>query len=85
MAAAVSARAQADPSVQMDFSNPGLNPAHWVLTLAPDGTGHFMSERGSAPPDPAQGIEPAAVDRDIHVSPEFAAHVFEVTRRQQDI
>jgi hypothetical protein len=75
--------AQTAPTLQMDFSNPSLTPAHWVLTLSPDGTGHFHSERGDAPVDPAQGIEPVAVDRDISVNPAFAAHVFDVTHHQK--
>jgi hypothetical protein len=64
--------------VELDFSNPGLAPAHWVLTLSPDGSGHFRSERGNAPADPSQGFEAANVDRDIKVSAQYAGHVFEV-------
>jgi hypothetical protein len=68
--------AGAGPVLELDFSNPSLMPAHWVLSLHPDGSGHFRSERGNAPMDPGEGFEPADVDRDIHVSAEFAAHVF---------
>ena len=80
---AISSAAQTAATVQMDFSNPALNPAHWVLTLTPDGTGHFRSERGNGPVDPAQGIEPAAVDREIRVNPAFAAHIFDMARHQK--
>jgi hypothetical protein len=71
--------------VEMDFSNPGLAPAHWVLTLSPDGNGHFRSERGNAPVDPSQGFEAANVDRDIKVSTQFAGHVFDVVHQHKDL
>ncbi len=82
-AMAIAAGAQTDPAVEMDFSNPSLNPSHWVLTLGPDGSGHFRSERGGAAADPAQGIEPAPVNRDIQVSPAFAARIFDAARREK--
>jgi hypothetical protein len=71
------AQPSAAPAFAIDFTNPGLNPAHWILTLSPDGSGHFRSERGAAPVDATQGLEAANIDRDIQVSAEFAAHVFE--------
>ena len=78
LAVAMPALGDPGPVLQMDYSNPGLRPAHWVLTLNPDGTGHFRSERGNAPSDPAEGLEAANVDRDIKVSAQYAGHVFEV-------
>jgi hypothetical protein len=81
LAVSMSARAENGPALEMDFTNPGLTPAHWVLTLSPDGTGHFRSERGDAPIDKSQGFEAADVDRDIQVSAEFAEHVFETARQ----
>jgi hypothetical protein len=75
----------AGPVVQLDYSNPGLTPAHWVLTLSPDGTGHFSSERGNAPTDPSQGFQAANVNRDIKVNAEFAAHVFQTIHQQKNL
>lgn len=89
------AGAAAGPVFEVDYSNPGLSPSHWVLTLYPDGSGHFWSERGSvagdaargagqgAGQDVAQGIEAPNVDRDIRVSAEFAGRVFETARQHQ--
>jgi hypothetical protein len=71
------AQPAAAPVFSVDFTNPGLTPAHWVLTLASDGSGHFRSERGGAPVDPSQGLEAGDIDRDIQVSTAFAANVFE--------
>jgi hypothetical protein len=82
--APLAAAAQADQVVELDFSNPSLTPAHWVLSLRPGGSGHFSSERGSAPMDPAEGFQPANVDRDIQVSAEFAAHVFQTAHREKN-
>ncbi len=70
-----------EPVVVIDYLNPGLTPAHWVMRLAPDGSGHFRSERGKAPVNPAEGFEPANVDRDIQVSAAFAGHVFQVAHQ----
>jgi hypothetical protein len=81
LAVALPALGDPGPVVQMDYSNPGLRPSHWVLTLNPDGSGHFRSERGDAPSDPAEGLEAANVDRDIRVSAQFAGRVFEVAHQ----
>jgi hypothetical protein len=75
--------AQAGPVVTVDYTNPALTPAHWVMTILPDGSGHFHSERGDAPPDPTQGFEAANIDRDIQVGPAFAAHAFATARQRR--
>jgi hypothetical protein len=62
-----------DPVFQIDFTNPSLSPSHWTLTLHPDGSGHFRSERGNAP---LRGIQAPSVDRDVKVSGDFAGRVF---------
>jgi hypothetical protein len=70
------------PVVEVDFRNPGLAPSHWILTLNPDGTGHFWSENPKVEHVPEQGeATPApAVDRDIQVSAGYARLVFEEAR-----
>jgi hypothetical protein len=74
----------ADPVLQLDYSNSALTPAHWVLTLHENGSGHFSSERGNAPMDASEGFEAANVDRDINVSAAFAARVFETVHQQRN-
>jgi hypothetical protein len=83
LAVAMAAHAESGPALEVDFTNPGLTPAHWVLTLSPEGNGHFRSERGNAAKDKSQGFEAADVDRDINVSAEFAQHVFETARQSK--
>jgi hypothetical protein len=85
LALAVPVLADPGPVLVVDFSNPGLTPSHWVMTLAPDGTGHFRSERGNAPIDPSQGFEAADVDRDIKVSPQFAKQVFQTVHQHKNL
>ncbi|MDR3773399.1 MAG: hypothetical protein P4L26_08640 [Terracidiphilus sp.] len=77
----VAGLSDAGPVLEMDYTNPGLTPAHWVLTIWPDGSGHFRSERGHAPMDPEGGFEAADLDRDIQVSAEFAGRVFQAVHR----
>ncbi|MGA9670648.1 MAG: hypothetical protein WBQ94_15665, partial [Terracidiphilus sp.] len=66
----------AEPVFQVDFSNPDLSPKHWTLVLHPDGSGHFRSERRTAPVTVAQTIDAPNIDRDVQVSAEFADRVF---------
>jgi hypothetical protein len=88
-AAALAAAAQAlgDPGQVFiaDYLNPGLAPAHWVLTIRPDGSGHFRSERGDAAMDASAGFQAANVDRDIHVSAEFAGRVFDTVHKFKNL
>lgn len=67
----------ANRTLRITFDNPALIPAHWQLDLHPDGTGHFRSQRGTAPRTD-DSIEPPDQDRDFRVSPSYAAHAFEV-------
>lgn len=77
--------AQEPTVLKVEFSNPGIEPSHWTLTIHPDGSGHFSAERGSGGP-PADGLEtmePSSVNRDIQLSQSFTDHVFEVVRHHK--
>jgi hypothetical protein len=65
----------------IEYSNPGLIPAHWTLVIHPDGSSHFKSQRGNAMP--TEDIEPPNIDRDVHLSTQFAQHVFQVTEHKR--
>ena len=69
--------------VTVDFTNQDLSPSHWTLTLHPDGSGHFRSEMGKPPSGGLQQIDTPDVDRDVQLSPQFAAHVFEIAERHR--
>ena len=76
-------RADSDPVFRVDFSNPGLTPSQWTLEFHPDGTGHFRSERGTANVGDPKLIEAPNIDREIQVSPKFAAHAFQVAQHHK--
>ncbi len=77
------------PEFQVDYSNPGLSPSHWTLTLHPDGSGHFHSDRRNAAAGVNQGSGEESgketrvpdVDRDVQVSGEFTGYVFQTVRQ----
>jgi len=71
----------AKPVIQVDYSNPGLSPSQWTITLHPDGSGHFRSPIGQAPEGGQQGMGVPGVDRDIQVSAAFTGRVFAVAQR----
>jgi hypothetical protein len=68
------------PVIQVEFSNPDLSPSHWTLIIHPDGSGHFQSERNTAPAARAQGIDVPSVNRDVQLSAEFAGRVFQMAQ-----
>src|SRR5512146_2162375 len=65
-----------DGVITADYTNPGLSPSHWVLTLRRDGTGHFHADRGNPGPARMTEIEVPDEDRDIRLSKDFTAKVF---------
>lgn len=70
----------ADPVFKVDFSNPGLDPAHWTLELHPDGSGHFRSTHGPGLRESTRTtMDAPSIDRDVRLSARFAQHVFQVT------
>ncbi len=83
VALAVSAKGESEPQVQVEYSNPGLVPAHWKLDIHPDGRAHFRSERGNAERAEGLGVEPPDVDRDLKLSGSFADRVFQVAHRKK--
>ena len=70
-----------DPVIQVDFSNPGLSPSQWTMTLHPDGKGNFRSQMGKPPDGQPVQMDTPGVDRDIQVGASFAAQVFDRAQR----
>jgi hypothetical protein len=78
-AVCASASAEGNTVFEASFSNPGLVPAQWTLEFHPDGTGHFKTLRGQAP---SEGIVAPDVDKEIRLSPEFVARVFQLAEKK---
>ncbi|HVC48129.1 MAG TPA: hypothetical protein VND90_12870 [Terracidiphilus sp.] len=75
------AETQNGPVFRAEFLNPAMDPSEWTLVLYPDGTGHFHADRANSTAPKPETIEPVAVDREVRLSPAFAAEVFATVRR----
>jgi len=82
-AAALPGRAETDPVLKVDFSNPDLSPAKWTLVLHPDGGGHFHADPGNVTAEKLRTIEPGTIDRDVTLGTEFTGRMFDTVRRQK--
>ena len=69
--------------LRVDFANPALIPPIWTLVIHADGSAHFHSDQGTSVAPPGPRIEPVTVDRDVQLSQEFAARVFETVHRHK--
>jgi hypothetical protein len=83
IASGLAAQAEPGPVFEAEFSNPQLVPAQWTLEFHRDGSGHFQSHRGDAVSPEKPAIEAPDVDRDVQLSPQFAAHAFQVAERKR--
>ncbi len=72
-----------EPVIQVDFSNNGGAPSQWTMTLRPDGTGHFRSQKGKAPVDQPVAMDTPGVDRDFQLTASYAARVFDEAERRK--
>jgi hypothetical protein len=73
--------APAMATVQAEYTNPGLTPSHWVMTIHPDGSGQFDSDGMAVTTGTAMhGIEAWDVHRPIQLSEGFLSQVFATAR-----
>jgi hypothetical protein len=64
------------------FEDPQLQPARFQITLHADGTGHFISHVGSAPPADIADLPPEGQERDIVVSGKARDSIFAAARKE---
>ena len=64
------------------FDNPQLQPARFQITLHADGTGHFISQVGSAPPTDIADLPPEGQERDIAVSDAARTKIFLIAQKE---
>ena len=70
-------------TVTVDYSNPGLTPAHWTLELHRDGRGYFRADGAKPHTTGVERLEAGAVDREIQLKPEFAGRLFAAAERHR--
>jgi hypothetical protein len=77
----VCAQASAEvATVQLEYTNPGLTPSHWVMRIHPDGSGQFDSDGAAADTRGVRGIEAGDIHRPIQLSQAFTGQVFSAAR-----
>jgi hypothetical protein len=66
------------------FDHPGLQPAHYVLLLREDGSGHYHSVPGPiaspASVSSTDVVAPMPLDRDIHIDDQLRTQLFQYAR-----
>jgi hypothetical protein len=68
---------------QIQFTNEQLIPAHWQLTLHPDGSGNFDADGGHPSGIDAKQILAGDVHRPIQLSPALTEQVFSTARMRR--
>jgi hypothetical protein len=70
-----------DGVFMIEYTNPGLNPSHWVLTLHRDGSGHFHAQRGNNTPAKKTTMDVGDEDRDVQLTKDFTARIFNIAEQ----
>ncbi|WP_158748891.1 hypothetical protein [Acidobacterium sp. S8] len=66
--------------IRFVFDNPNLQPASYVIDIGEDGTGHFKSQPGNAPPPDAEGVMPQPFSSDIKIEEPLRSLLFKTAR-----
>lgn len=64
------------PTVSFHFENAGLQLSRYTVTVHPDGSGHFHSDGGGAPPENSSDLPSEGLDRPIQLSPAATQRIF---------
>jgi hypothetical protein len=70
-------------TITFTFDNPQLQPAHYEIVLHGDGSGHFASRVGSAPPDDIANLPAQGQERDIRLSDAARDRLFATAAREK--
>jgi hypothetical protein len=70
-------------TIRFTFDNPQLQPAHYEITIHADGTGHFISRVGSAPPDDIANLPAQGQERDIQLTDAARDRLFATAAREK--
>jgi hypothetical protein len=74
-----------EPHIRVEFNDAALSPSHWILEMRPDGSAHFHSDRRTFDPnvDDPSILPMPAIDRDLHLTPEFTQNFFTTARERR--
>ncbi len=66
--------------IRFTYENPQLQPAKYFLLVMEDGSGHYHSEIGTAPPESKEDLPVRPQDREIHISKGTRERIFAAAR-----
>jgi hypothetical protein len=70
--------------IEFNYDNPGVDPSQYVIDVDESGHGHYRSQPMVRKPDPDSAAMPAkAIDKDLVVSPDTVAYLFETARSRK--
>jgi hypothetical protein len=70
----------APATITVEFTNPGITPPHWTLTLRSDGSGQFDAEGTQSPTPDRTQVFVGEIHHAIQLSPEFTERTFALAR-----
>lgn len=73
---------QATATITFRFENAQLQPAKYEMTVHADGTGHYVSHAGSAPPDDIADLPARGQEREIRLTAANVQKLFSIAAKE---
>ena len=72
----------ASATITFRFENAQLQPAKYEVTVHPDGSGHYVSHTGSAPPDDIADLPARGQERDVQLASATVQRLFATAAKE---